>query len=262
VPTLVLVGAPNVGKSSLVRVLSSGVPDVQNYPFTTRGIKLGHFYLNGERHVVTDTPGLLNRNEEDRNTMEALTIASIEHLPTSVMFVLDATALCGTTLSDQLAIRQELLERFPGRPWLDVLSKSDLLPLAAEARSYEPSDPSERLEGILSPGDEEPSPLDGIWKAEQRDSERQHEDLRINLHPDAQHQGLEAASDGFAEALSRVAEEMPSAIRVSVMTSEGIEELKHTTVAMLKEHQKLSTGTEKVDDQAFGEKAYTNNPNC
>eukprot|EP00854_Cymbomonas_tetramitiformis_P018471 gene18471-22041_t len=112
-----------------------------------------------------------------------------------------------------VAMLKEHQKLSTGRPWLDVLSKSDLLPLAAEARSYEPSDPSERLEGILSPGDEEPSPLDGIWKAEQRDSERQHEDLRINLHPDAQHQGLEAASDGFAEALSRVAEEMPSAIR-------------------------------------------------
>jgi nucleolar GTP-binding protein len=66
VPTLVLVGAPNVGKSSLVRLLSSGQPEVQNYPFTTRGVKMGHFFVRGERHVVTDTPGLLNRDEEVR----------------------------------------------------------------------------------------------------------------------------------------------------------------------------------------------------
>ena len=42
-PTVALVGAPNVGKSSLVRVLSSGMPEVCNYPFTTKGIKMGHF---------------------------------------------------------------------------------------------------------------------------------------------------------------------------------------------------------------------------
>jgi nucleolar GTP-binding protein len=51
-PTLALVGAPNVGKSSLVRVLSSGVPEVCNYPFTTRSIKMGHFYIDAKRHQV------------------------------------------------------------------------------------------------------------------------------------------------------------------------------------------------------------------
>lgn len=52
-PTLALVGAPNVGKSSLVRVLSSGVPEVCNYPFTTRSIKMGHFYIDAKRHQVS-----------------------------------------------------------------------------------------------------------------------------------------------------------------------------------------------------------------
>lgn len=51
-PTLALVGAPNVGKSSLVRLLSSGAPEVCNYPFTTRSIKMGHFYVDGARHQV------------------------------------------------------------------------------------------------------------------------------------------------------------------------------------------------------------------
>ena len=48
-----LVGAPNVGKSSLVQLLSSGLPEVQNYPFTTRSIKMGHFYVDSRRHQVT-----------------------------------------------------------------------------------------------------------------------------------------------------------------------------------------------------------------
>lgn len=41
-PTVVLVGAPNVGKSSIVRAISSGTPEVNDYPFTTRGMTLGH----------------------------------------------------------------------------------------------------------------------------------------------------------------------------------------------------------------------------
>lgn len=52
VPTLCLVGAPNVGKSSLVQALSSGRPEICNYPFTTKNIKMGHFYVGGIQHQV------------------------------------------------------------------------------------------------------------------------------------------------------------------------------------------------------------------
>jgi nucleolar GTP-binding protein len=54
-PAVALVGAPNVGKSSLVQLLSSGLPEVQNYPFTTRSIKMGHFLVDGCRHQVTSS---------------------------------------------------------------------------------------------------------------------------------------------------------------------------------------------------------------
>ena len=43
-------GAPNVGKSSLVQALSSGQPEVCDYPFTTRSIQMGHFFVDGRRH--------------------------------------------------------------------------------------------------------------------------------------------------------------------------------------------------------------------
>jgi nucleolar GTP-binding protein len=54
---------------------------------------------------VTDTPGLLSRPDEERNTMELLTLAALEHLPTSVLFVMDLTEECGTSLQDQWEIR-------------------------------------------------------------------------------------------------------------------------------------------------------------
>ena len=129
-PTVVLVGAPNVGKSSIVRKISTGTPEVNDYPFTTRGVTIGHI-VDTERHLrfqVMDTPGLLDRPSEERNEMEKLTFASLAHLPTAVIFVIDPSGLSGekSSLDKQLNVRNSLRERFPRRPWLDVVSKADL----------------------------------------------------------------------------------------------------------------------------------------
>jgi nucleolar GTP-binding protein len=96
-PTVVLVGSPNVGKSSIVRAVSSGTPEVSDYPFTTRGVTIGHIVDNDRymRFQVMDTPGLLDRPEEERNEMEKLTFASLLHLPTAVIFVIDPSGLSG-----------------------------------------------------------------------------------------------------------------------------------------------------------------------
>lgn len=65
-PAVVLVGAPNVGKSSIVRAISSATPEVNNYPFTTRGMTLGHVEVFWQSVVgissvsegeVSDDPG-------------------------------------------------------------------------------------------------------------------------------------------------------------------------------------------------------------
>ncbi|GAA0141926.1 hypothetical protein LIER_02955 [Lithospermum erythrorhizon] len=126
-PTLCLVGAPNVGKSSLVRIVSTGKPEICNYPFTTRGILMGHISLSYQNFQVTDTPGLLRRYDDDRNNLEKLTLAVLSYLPTAVLFVHDLSGECGTSPSDQYLIYKEIRERFSGHLWLDVVSKCDLL---------------------------------------------------------------------------------------------------------------------------------------
>lgn len=161
-PAVVLVGAPNVGKSSIVRAISSADPEVNNYPFTTRGMTLGHvevFWSNTEAIAkavvpdakrkrgavaeevvlgkyafsqlcqVMDSPGLLVRPDEERNEMEALTLAAMQHLPTAVMYVMDLSGEAGdkcSSIADQLQLRREVRQRFPRRPWIDVVSKIDL----------------------------------------------------------------------------------------------------------------------------------------
>jgi nucleolar GTP-binding protein len=161
-PAVVLVGAPNVGKSSIVRAISSATPEVNNYPFTTRGMTLGHvevFWSDNEAIAkavvpdsrrkpgslshdvvmgkyafsqlcqVMDSPGLLVRPDEDRNEMEALTLAAMQHLPTAVMYVMDLSGEAGdkcSSVADQLQLRREVRDRFPRRPWIDVVAKYDL----------------------------------------------------------------------------------------------------------------------------------------
>jgi nucleolar GTP-binding protein len=147
--------APNVGKSSIVRAISSGTPEVNCYPFTTRGVTIGHvevfwsennsatvvpvgqrsLSLEGAQHAssklcqIMDSPGLLVRPDDERNEMEALTLAAMQHLPTAVMFVMDLSGAAGdkcSSIEDQLILRTSIRKRFPRRPWIDVLSKFDL----------------------------------------------------------------------------------------------------------------------------------------
>lgn len=139
-PTLCLVGAPNVGKSSLVRVLSTGKPEVCNYPFTTRGISMGHIFIQTDVYQVTDTPGLLRRPDDERNNMEKLTLAALSYLPTAVLYVHDLTGECGVKVSDQLLLYKEIKEKFHQRPWLDVVSKADLLLQDSCSSSEMPTD--------------------------------------------------------------------------------------------------------------------------
>ncbi|MFY9199293.1 MAG: GTPase, partial [Methanosarcina flavescens] len=59
-PTIVIAGYPNVGKSSFVSKITGASPEVAPYPFTTKGVTIGHFTRDGVRYQVMDTPGLLD----------------------------------------------------------------------------------------------------------------------------------------------------------------------------------------------------------
>jgi ferrous iron transport protein B len=67
--SVVLVGNPNVGKSSLFNALTGRYATVSNYPGTTVEVTRGRARLGGIKHTVLDTPGangLLPASEDER----------------------------------------------------------------------------------------------------------------------------------------------------------------------------------------------------
>jgi hypothetical protein len=68
--TLLVCGYPNVGKSSFMNSISRADVEVQPYAFTTKSLYVGHVDYKYMRWQVIDTPGVLDRPLEERNTIE------------------------------------------------------------------------------------------------------------------------------------------------------------------------------------------------
>jgi len=126
-PAIVVAGYPNVGKSSFVNAVTRAKNEIARYPFTTKGVHVGHFERDRIRYQIIDTPGLLDRPEAERNDIERQAVSAIEHLADAVVFVLDASEACGYPLDAQLELRESVAARFRERdvPVLTVNNKSD-----------------------------------------------------------------------------------------------------------------------------------------
>ncbi len=120
-PTVVIAGYPNVGKSTLLRALTGSAPKIAPYPFTTQQLMLG--YTKDTQFI--DTPGLLDRPFTKRNPIEKQAILALRHLATLILFVIDPTESCGYTLQQQVALLRQIKTLFE-RPILVVLTKMDL----------------------------------------------------------------------------------------------------------------------------------------
>lgn len=125
VPTLVVAGFPNVGKSSLVARLSSARPKIAEYPFTTLAIGVGHADLGFDRLQVVDTPGVLGRPSR-ANPSEVEARTAVEHAARAVLFVLDPSGTSGYTEAEQEALLARWREEFPQLPFVVVETKADL----------------------------------------------------------------------------------------------------------------------------------------
>ncbi|MCL7412291.1 MAG: NOG1 family protein [ANME-2 cluster archaeon] len=125
-PTIVIAGYPNVGKSSFVALVSSATPEVASYPFTTKGLAVGHFKVGNVRCQIVDTPGLLDRPLSERNEIELQAISALKHLGDVLLFIVDPSGTCGYEPEDQVRLLEEVRGHIE-MPVLVAANKADLL---------------------------------------------------------------------------------------------------------------------------------------
>ncbi|MCL2863557.1 MAG: NOG1 family protein [Methanimicrococcus sp.] len=111
-PTIIVAGYPNVGKSSFVKYITNATPEVAPYPFTTKGILIGHMERNGVRYQIIDTPGLLDRPMSERNEIELQAITALRRLDAVVLILIDPSESCGYELPAQIKLAKEIQEQF------------------------------------------------------------------------------------------------------------------------------------------------------
>lgn len=126
-PTIVVAGAPNVGKSSLVVAISSGTPEIGEYPFTTKQIVFGHRDFGFIKTQIVDTPGLLDRPFNERNLIERQSIASIRYIADIIVFMFDASKDAAITPKEQLNLLEDISKEFRDTPTIRVLNKIDIM---------------------------------------------------------------------------------------------------------------------------------------
>jgi nucleolar GTP-binding protein len=127
VPIIIVSGAPNVGKSSFVKCVSTAEPEIAEYPFTTKSVSVGH--IIGHKGIiaqVVDTPGLLDRPLEERNKIELQAIIALKNLEGGIVFLIDPSETCGYSLDYQLNVLKSIRGMFKERPMVIALTKIDV----------------------------------------------------------------------------------------------------------------------------------------
>lgn len=126
--TLLLTGFPNVGKSSFMNKITNAESEVQPYPFTTQSLWAGHTYYKNLKWQVIDTPGILDRPLEDRNTIEMQAITALAHLDAVVLYFIDISEECGYSVTEQVNLFNSIKPLFKNKPLVLILNKIDVLP--------------------------------------------------------------------------------------------------------------------------------------
>ena len=123
-----LVGFPNVGKSTLVSVLSNAKPQIANYEFTTLTPSLGIVNVGDyQSFVMADIPGIIGGASKGKG----LGIEFLRHIERTrfLLFVLDLSNF--RDIKEQFKVLRlevgKFSQKLENRPFGIMLSKSDVI---------------------------------------------------------------------------------------------------------------------------------------
>ncbi len=125
-----LVGYPNVGKSTLLSVISNAKPKIANYAFTTLFPNLGVVDYFGNTFVVADIPGLIE-GASDGVGLGHEFLKHVERVRLILHLVDISESEKRDAFEDLIKINKELKkysEKLSKLPQIIVLSKCDLVP--------------------------------------------------------------------------------------------------------------------------------------
>jgi len=135
IPCVVCAGAPNVGKSSLVKQISTNKKiEVQEYPFTTKKLIIGHLNIKRKFDEVKiqlmDTPGILDRPMIERNIIEKQAILALRLISDLIVFIFDPTPASGYSVDSQIELYNEIRQNFSKDGKIDVIVVINKIDLA------------------------------------------------------------------------------------------------------------------------------------
>ncbi|MHA2397507.1 MAG: NOG1 family protein [Promethearchaeota archaeon] len=115
-PCVVVAGYPNVGKSSIVKNISTNKKiEVREYPFTTKKLIMGHIEIEGKfenfKIQIMDCPGILALRTK-RNYIERQAILALRLISDLILFIFDPTPACGYTIDSQIELYKEVKHNF------------------------------------------------------------------------------------------------------------------------------------------------------
>jgi nucleolar GTP-binding protein len=124
-PTVVISGLPNVGKSTLLKNLTGSNVKIEPYPFTTKDLMIGYIKTPYFDIQVIDTPGILDRPIEEMNEIERKSILALNYLANLIIYIFDLTETCGYSIEEQKNLLN-MIKKIFDKEIILYFSKKDL----------------------------------------------------------------------------------------------------------------------------------------
>lgn len=93
------------------------------------------------RWQVIDTPGVLDKPLEERNTVEMQSITALAHLQCCVLYVVDISEQCGYSIEQQVDLFHSIKPLFHNKPLVVAVNKVPPQPHSTHPTPYDPTHP-------------------------------------------------------------------------------------------------------------------------